>query len=348
MTGRVRIRPSAHAPSAPAAALPVGRLAPVALDELVGEAALLTRVDRKYLVPLPVAEAVLAELDPRTRVLEIDGRRGFSYDSVYFDTVDHLSYRLTAQRRRRRFKLRTRGYLDTGASFLELKTKSGRGATVKERMEYAPAERTRLTAAGRNYVAALLERHGHDAALVGSLRPALVSRYLRTTLLLPDGSRATIDTALRWSSLDGSRETASVALLGHAILESKSIGRPSALDRALWRAGHRPSGLSKFGTGTAALHPELPGNKWARTLAGPFACAEYRGRAEHRATAEAGSALPGSAHRGSAPPDPRGPDPLAWGSPSSVRDPASVRPIRGEASDGSRIADRMPAPNVPA
>ena len=60
----------------------------------------------------------------------------------------------------------------------------------------------------------------------------------------------------------------------HVILESKSAGRASDLDRALWRAGHRPSGISKIGTGTAALHPELPGNKWARTLAGPFAGAQ--------------------------------------------------------------------------
>ena len=58
---------------------------------------------------------------------------------------------------------------------------------------------------------------------------------------------------------------------GYAIVESKSAGRPNELDRLLWHAGHRPSGISKFGTGTAALRPELPDNKWSRTLRGPFA-----------------------------------------------------------------------------
>ncbi|WP_449283463.1 polyphosphate polymerase domain-containing protein [Leucobacter sp.] len=254
--------------------IPLERFAPVSLDEIVSEAALLTRVDRKYLVPRDAADAILSRTDPDVRVLEIAGRREFAYDSVYFDTADHLSYRLTAQRRRRRFKLRTRSYLDTGAAYLELKTKSGRGSTVKDRMDYDPADRARLTAEGRAYLRGLLEGHGHDPALVDQLHPSLVSRYRRATLLLPDGSRATVDTQLRWSDggVDGGR---AIALPGHVIIESKSPGPPSRLDRALWRAGHRPSGISKFGTGTAALHPELPSNKWARTLRDPFALSAH-------------------------------------------------------------------------
>lgn len=246
------------------------RFDPVPLDELVRDAALLTRVDRKYLVPLATARALVEGLDQRTRVLEIAGRRNFGYDSVYFDTPDHLSYRLTAQRRRRRFKLRTRSYLDTGTAFLELKTKSGRGTTVKERAEYDPEHRSVLTPEGCAYLAGLLSGHGHDPGLVRELRPSLVSRYRRATLLLPDDSRATMDTQLSWSDCSQGGEQTATLLPGHAILESKSAGPPSALDRALWRTGHRPTGISKFGTGTAALHPELPGNKWARTLSGPF------------------------------------------------------------------------------
>ena len=238
---------------------------PISLDELVREAELLARVDRKYLLPVDVATGVMAGLDPRTRVLEIDGRRDFAYESVYFDTDDHLAYRLTAQRRRRRFKLRTRSYLDTGGCFLELKTKSGRGATVKQRIDYDPEDRARLTPRGRDYASRALHAHGHGAALAHRLRPTLISRYRRTTLLLPEGSRATFDSRMQWCS-DG-RE---VGLSDHVIVETKSAGGASALDRALWREGHRPLGISKFGTGTAALHPELPSNKWARVLRDPF------------------------------------------------------------------------------
>ena len=88
----------------------------VSLQDLVSQAELLTRVDRKYLLREHSARAILDSAAEGARVLEIAGRREFAYDSVYFDTPDHLSYRLTAQRRRRRFKLRTRSYLDTGTA----------------------------------------------------------------------------------------------------------------------------------------------------------------------------------------------------------------------------------------
>lgn len=248
--------------------LPLEGLEPVPLEVVVAEAALMNRVDRKYLLPLDAAGAILREIAPQARVLMIGGMREFGYESVYFDTQDHLSYRLTAQRRRRRFKLRTRHYLDTGGAYLELKTKSGRGSTVKERIAYDPKDRARLTAEGRSVIAELLSSHGHDPALIAELRPALLSRYSRSTLLLPGGSRATIDRRLHWSTV---RRRRRIDLPTHAIIESKSAGRPSELDRILWKAGHRPSGISKFGTGTAALHPHLPHNKWARTLGGAFA-----------------------------------------------------------------------------
>jgi len=37
-------------------------------------------------------------------------------------------------------------------------------------------------------------------------------------------------------------------------------------DRRLWQLGHRPSPISKYGTGLATLHRELPSNRWHRTL----------------------------------------------------------------------------------
>lgn len=243
------------------------RFSEVTLGELVADAELLTRVDRKYLLPADDAVTVIRGLDASTRVLDVDGAHGCDYASVYFDTPDRLSYRLAAQPRRRRFKLRTRAYAGTGAAFLEMKTRGGRGATVKERIPYAARDLDRLTTEGRAYAAESLASIGLDPGLDAQLRPAITTRYRRTTLLLGDGSRATVDTGLLWLDADGRR----LSLPGHVIVETKSVGHVTPLDRALWRSGHRPQNISKFGTGTAALHPELPGNKWARLLRGPFA-----------------------------------------------------------------------------
>jgi len=245
----------------------LGRFDPVTLDGLVAEASLLTRVDRKYVLPRAGLDAVIGALDPHTKVLEIDGARAFAYESVYFDTPDLLSFRMAAQPRRRRFKLRTRSYLDTGTSYLEIKTRGARGTTVKDRGEYDLRDRGRLTDDARDDVADAFTTIGVAAERADDLDATLMTRYRRATLLAPDGSgRATIDTGLEWIEPDGH----GFALPAVAIVETKSGSRPSGVDRALWRAGHRPATVSKYATGLAALHPGLPRNRWSRLLRGPF------------------------------------------------------------------------------
>ena len=70
------------------------------------------------------------------RVLEVDGRRSSRYESTYLDTVDLDSWTAAATRRRRRWKVRSRVYADTGERWLEVKTRGLRGATVKERLPH--------------------------------------------------------------------------------------------------------------------------------------------------------------------------------------------------------------------
>ena len=52
-----------------------------------------TRIDRKYLVPLPVFERLIALVEIDSPLLDIDGLRVFDYESIYFDTEDLLAYR---------------------------------------------------------------------------------------------------------------------------------------------------------------------------------------------------------------------------------------------------------------
>lgn len=240
----------------------LAQLDPISLDELVEKAALQTRLDRKYVLGRMDAAEVLAALDPATRVLEIDGARASSYESVYFDTPDLLSYRMAAYARRRRFKLRTRSYVDTAEAWLEVKTRGARSTTVKDRLAYDIGDRDILTSDGRDYADAALDGLGLPAREL-ELRPTLVTRYYRTTLYLPSsGSRATVDTRLSWEGDDGRIiETPDLA-----IIETKSGSRTSEVDRLLWAHGHRPATISKFGTGLAALRSDLPSNKWARVL----------------------------------------------------------------------------------
>ena len=235
----------------------------ISLEELVAQASLLTRVDRKYIVPRADLAELAADLDPDTRVLEINGVRGFGYESVYFDTPERTSYWMAARPRRRRFKVRTRTYLDSSESYLEVKTRGSRSTTVKERIEYRPSDRRVLTAEGLEYAESTLAATGIDGVDVRRLEPVLTTRYTRTTLFIPfSQSRATIDVDLEWVTDDDHR----LVLPDMAIVETKSGSRASAVDRILWAHGHRPATISKYATGMAALHGELPSNKWAPVL----------------------------------------------------------------------------------
>lgn len=246
------------------------RFAPTSLDELVSSAALLTRIDRKYLVDADDASAVLSALDESTRVLEIEGEHASRYGTMYFDTPELLSYHLAAHGRRRRFKIRARRYVDTGGAFLEMKTRGARGVTVKERVPRSPSLPDALTGVERAYAAEGFDALGLPTRTADDLVPTLHTAYRRTTLLLAEGARATIDTDLVWTGADGSR----MSRPDLVIVETKSASRASELDRILWRCGVRPAGVSKFATGLAAMRPDLPSNRWHRVLRRHFPDAE--------------------------------------------------------------------------
>ena len=81
----------------------------ISLDELNSVAALQTRTDRKYVVGEREAASILGSFDAGVEALETEGRRSFTYESVYFDTAELDAYKLAAHGRRRRYKIRTRG-----------------------------------------------------------------------------------------------------------------------------------------------------------------------------------------------------------------------------------------------
>ena len=120
------------APSRAAAVMAgsVASLPAASLAEITERAELQTRIDRKYLVPVDAVADLVSGLG-RFAVLEIDGLRGFRYESVYFDTPDLLTYRAHLQGRRRRFKVCTRAYLDSADCMFEVKLEGSRGSTVK-------------------------------------------------------------------------------------------------------------------------------------------------------------------------------------------------------------------------
>lgn len=236
-------------------------LDPIGLDELEQTAALLDRVDRKYLVRAGQLPEIVAAVATPMRVLEIHDVRAFEYRSTYFDTPDLISYHQAARRRPRRFKVRTRRYDSTGTCWIEAKLRDRHGRTVKERLEHDPSDEMTLTPTARTFLAGFDTIDEH----VGTLAPSLTTEYQRATLSC--GQRVTLDVDLTYRHPGG----AQLATFGVdddvMIVETKSATRqPGPFDRALWASGVRPAVVSKYGIGIAAAHPELPANKWHRVV----------------------------------------------------------------------------------
>ena len=228
-------------------------LSPISLAETVASADLQTRVDRKYIVPPAVVDD-MATMVAGLRVLEIAGSRSFSYQSDYFDTADLASYHGAALGRRRRFKVRTRTYLDGSETHLEVKTRGARSQTVKERL---PITRSHsLSDSSLDFVFELTGQR--------DLSEVLRSQYQRQTLVDTGRPyRVGIDRAVTALDL---RTGHSVTLEPFLVVETKSDGAATPVDRWLWREGFRPVRFSKYCTGHAVLDRSLPANKWHRTI----------------------------------------------------------------------------------
>nr|WP_255430057.1 polyphosphate polymerase domain-containing protein [Streptomonospora sp. PA3] len=223
-----------------------------------------TRRDRKYLVRREDCLRLFGALADRRdwAVLQIGGSRRFRYTSTYFDTPDLLTFRLHRQDRRRRYKIRTRSYLDTASSSFEVKLEGSRETTVKQRIAHPFDKRAELTAQARSFlVRALTEAYG--TLPPAELAPAAETAYWRRTLVdLSGAARVTCDTGLVCTA----RGASAAADPRWAVVECKSAGGDSAADRILRALGARPLRISKYCLAVAVLHPGVRANPWNRAL----------------------------------------------------------------------------------
>lgn len=223
----------------------LAEFAPVTLDELDERAALLRRVDHKYVLPWAGFERMLDGLRRDHEVLQIDGGREFGYRTTYFDTdelrcfTDHVGDRLP------RFKVRTRAYEDSGECVFEVKLKRSDDETDKRQLAYDIGDRRRLTEAAWECVRTALDDAGLGAPL--DLGPTLETTFRRVTLAATGGpQRLTCDLGVRLTGDDGR----CVQLRDDLVLvETKSEDGASPADRLLREMEQEPVSLSKYRVG---------------------------------------------------------------------------------------------------
>jgi hypothetical protein len=223
----------------------------VSLAELDERAALLRRVDTKYAVPHQAFTELANRLRDDHEVLDIAGRRVFSYRTTYFETPDLRCFTDHVEGRLPRFKVRTRLYEDSGVCMFEVKLKRAGDETDKRQIEYSSQDRERLTAAARRCLEEALRDAGLDPP--AQLDPTLYSSFQRVTFAAHGGSeRITSDLGVRLASPGGDRVEMRSGLV---LVETKTEGGESPADRVLAELGCEPISLSKYRVGMSLVGP---------------------------------------------------------------------------------------------
>jgi hypothetical protein len=260
---RERATPDQRANEAMVRRLRLRALRPVGLDTLIEHAALMQRVDRKYIAPIDAVRNLVSTMRDTHQVLCIDDRRYTTYRTLYFDTDNFTSARDHIQGRRRRWKVRTRLYVEDELHRVEVKTKDNRGNTVKVMGISDPDDYGALIGNDRDFVASYLR--DFPQIDVRDLVPAAEVRYKRATLTdLAAGTRVTIDWGLSMHLNSGD-----VWLDDRfAMVETKGPVALSGVDKALHELGVRPRKFSKYVAAASTLTDGIPANGFASLLAG--------------------------------------------------------------------------------
>ena len=226
------------------------KFTPVSLEE-IDAVKLMSRIDRKYWFHLSCLPHILEQTLPDYHILEIDGQRIMEYQTTYYDTADDSMYLKHHNRKMNRHKIRRRKYISTGTSFLEVKFKTNKKLTIKNRVE-ASFEKN-------GFVPSELSFIQHQTAYPGqNLVPVLNNRFRRITLIHKDKlDRCTIDISPVFSNNNKKIEIQNLGIF--ELKRGRSL-KSSPIVAILRQLKIRQRGMSKYCTGRALLEPGIKRN----------------------------------------------------------------------------------------
>lgn len=238
----------------------LGQMDGISLSEMKS-ITLMNRVDTKYVTTVDNISRLIALCRDSYRVQTVNGERISGYETMYYDTDSLDMYVRHHNRQLRRQKIRTRTYLSSGITFIEIKNKNNRGRTIKVREEI-PEE----------YFSRCLDSDG-IRSFVGSrteyplplLSPALKTSFRRITLVNRGKTeRLTIDMELVFENM---RTGIMASWPGLAIVELKQDSSlPSEVKKLLRELRIPARKISKYCIGIAATDPVIKKNRFKSKL----------------------------------------------------------------------------------
>ncbi len=206
----------------------------ISLQEM-DQVRLLDRVETKFIFSIKQLPMILEQLRADYRVMSIDGNLIPQYKTVYYDTDNLFFYYEHHRKRKNRYKVRFRNYVDSDMTFLEVKHKK-KGRMEKERVE-VENEDFFLDEKNKQF---LREANINQE----DLKIMLTNTYNRITLVANHSAeRATFDFNIQYHSEDG---IATLDNLVIAELKQATLSRDTPMFKVLRSLQIRACRFSKY------------------------------------------------------------------------------------------------------
>lgn len=189
------------------------------------------RFDIKFLLPVTFLPELLRHFASSHSILQYSGHRVFTHKNTYFDTPDWDLYSQHHNGKLNRFKYRHRRYLETKLEFLEIKVKTNKRRTRKQRIPWRCNQP--------------IEVPDVDFKLV----PKLYVNYRRITLWDQEtDERLTLDFDILFQRIDAETK---VGVPNVLIAECKraDLVKPSRFAQQLKAKKYYPRSISKYCVG---------------------------------------------------------------------------------------------------
>lgn len=218
---------------------------------------LMNRIDTKYVLNVDVLPKIFQNINDQYKLLEIDNKRVFSYNSLYYDTTDNFMYLAHHNGKLNRYKVRFRKYLVNDLCFLEIKYKDKGTRTIKHRTKIENIE-TDLSEKSLNYINKYTPFTDHV------LQPKIYTSFSRITLVSKAlNERVTIDLDLSFRANGSEKEIGKVAIIE---LKRDAAVKTSHLLDTLLQFRIFPQGFSKYCIGRALVENELKSNNFKEKI----------------------------------------------------------------------------------
>lgn len=232
----------------------------ISLDEMKS-VKLMNRTDTKFVAPRCALAQILKRATKMEYMVQYTTGVLNSYSTIYYDTLGLEMYTMHHNRKLCRQKVRSRTYIESEISFLEIKNKNNRGRTKKIRISVPDTDTTLIKE--NSEAIKFIEKNTKYA--FSNLRPSLTTEFSRITLVNKEKTeRITIDLNVNFHNFihnnDGN-------LNDIIIIELKQDGRYVSTMRQILRDLRiMPFKISKYCVGTALTNPDAKSNRFKKKI----------------------------------------------------------------------------------